>query len=181
MSTTETITLGGGCFWCLDACYRQLKGIVSVESGYAAGQVKNPTYQMICTGNTGHAEVAQVTFDPSIISLQDILRVFFTLHDPTTKDRQGNDVGTQYRSIVLYHSPEQKAMTEQVMEEVVKDQWWANKLVTQVEPFDKNNYWPAEKYHQNYYAQNPSQGYCQFVVAPKVAKIRGKYMKMLVA
>lgn len=178
---TEIITLGGGCFWCLEACYQQLKGITKVESGYAQGQVKNPTYQQVCSGTTGHAEVVQVTFDPSVISRQDILRVFFTLHDPTTKDRQGNDIGTQYRSIVLYHNEEQKAATEEVIAEVVKEQWWANPIVTQVEPYNPDNYYTAEKYHQNYYNQNPDQGYCAFVVAPKVGKIRSKFFKMLVA
>ncbi|GAX81976.1 hypothetical protein CEUSTIGMA_g9404.t1 [Chlamydomonas eustigma] len=177
--TAEVITLGGGCFWCLEACYQQLKGVQAIESGYAAGHVKSPTYKQVCAGDTGHAEVVQVSFDSNIISLADILHVFFTLHDPTTKDRQGNDVGTQYRSIVLYHSDSQKTTVEQVMEEVNAQKWYSAPMVTQVQPYDPNNYYKAEDYHQNYYRQNPNQGYCSMVVGPKVSKIRSNFLSML--
>jgi len=177
--SVEQATLGGGCFWCLEACYQQLKGVSKVESGYAAGDVKNPTYKMVCTGNTGHAEVVQVTFDPSVISFKDLLNVFFTIHDPTTKDRQGNDVGTQYRSIILYHSEEQKAAAQEVMAQVASEGWYPSPLVTQLEQYDPTNYYGAEDYHQNYFNENPTQGYCRAVVHPKVQKFRSKFIKQL--
>ena len=148
--TREVATLGGGCFWCLDAAFRQLEGVEKVESGYAGGQVANPTYRDVCTGTTGHAEVVQVTFDPSVISYRDLLGVFFTIHDPTTKDRQGADVGTQYRSVVLYHTPEQRDAAEQVIEELSRNQLWDDAIVTEVAPLTA--FYPAERYHQDYYA-----------------------------
>ena len=176
--TREVATLGGGCFWCLDAAFQQLEGVEKVESGYAGGQVANPTYRDVCTGATGHAEVVQVTFDPSVISYRDLLGVFFTIHDPTTKDRQGADVGPQYRSIVLYHSPEQRDTAEQVIEELNRNQVWDNAIVTEVAPLTA--FYPAERYHQDYYANNPGQPYCQIVIAPKVAKVRKAYFDRLV-
>lgn len=176
--TREVATLGGGCFWCLDAAFRQLEGVEKVESGYAGGQVANPTYRDVCTGTTGHAEVVQVTFDPSVISYRDLLGVFFTIHDPTTKDRQGADVGPQYRSIVLYHTPEQRDTAEQVIEELNRNEVWDNAIVTEVAALTV--FYPAERYHQDYYANNPGQPYCQIVIAPKVAKVRKAYFDRLV-
>lgn len=176
--TREVATLGGGCFWCLDAAFRQLEGVEKVESGYAGGRVANPTYRDVCTGMTGHAEVVQVTFDPSVISYRDLLGVFFTIHDPTTKDRQGADVGTQYRSVVLYHTPEQRDTAEQVIEELSRNQVWDDAIVTEVAPLTA--FYPAERYHQDYYANNPGQPYCQIVIAPKVAKVRKAYFDRLV-
>lgn len=174
----EVATFGGGCFWCLDAAFRQLEGVEKIESGYAGGQVANPTYRDVCTGTTGHAEVVQVTFDPSVISFRDLLGVFFTIHDPTTRDRQGADVGPQYRSIVLYHSPEQREITGQVIDELERSHVWDNPIVTQIVPVAE--FYPAEQYHQDYYANNPNQPYCQIVVAPKVAKVRKAYFDRLV-
>ena len=176
--TREVATLGGGCFWCLDAAFRQLEGVEKVESGYAGGRVANPTYRDVCTGMTGHAEVVQVTFDPSVISYRDLLGVFFKIHDPTTKDRQGADVGTQYRSVVLYHTPEQRDTAEQVIEELSRNQVWDDAIVTEVAPLTA--FYPAERYHQDYYANNPGQPYCQIVIAPKVAKVRKAYFDRLV-
>lgn len=176
--TREVATLGGGCFWCLDAAFRQLKGVEKVESGYAGGRYVNPTYREVCTGTTGHAEVVQVTFDPAVISFRDLLGVFFTIHDPTTKDRQGADVGPQYRSIVLYHTPEQREVAEQVIDELNRGHVWDNPIVTEVVPM--TTFYPAERYHQDYYANNPNQPYCQIVVAPKVAKVRKAYFDRLV-
>ena len=177
MATHETATLGGGCFWCIDTIFRELKGVERVESGYAGGRMPNPTYRDVCSGMTGHAEVVQVTFDPSVLSFRDLLGVFFTVHDPTTPDRQGADVGTQYRSIVLYHSDEQRDTTKQVIEELSKSKVWDDPIVTQVVPF--TTFYSAEKYHQEYYSQNPNQPYCQIVIAPKVAKFRKKYLDKL--
>ena len=177
MATHEIATLGGGCFWCIDTIFRELKGVEKVESGYAGGRMPNPTYRDVCSGMTGHAEVVQVTFDPSVLSFRDLLGVFFTVHDPTTPDRQGADVGTQYRSIVLYHSHEQRDTTRQVIEELSKNKVWDDPIVTQVVPF--TTFYAAEKYHQEYYSQNPNQPYCQIVIAPKVAKFRKKYLDKL--
>ncbi|HEX8942465.1 MAG TPA: peptide-methionine (S)-S-oxide reductase MsrA [Gemmatimonadaceae bacterium] len=177
MATQEIATLGGGCFWCIDTIFRELKGVERVESGYAGGRMPNPTYRDVCSGMTGHAEVVQVTFDPSVLSFRDLLGVFFTVHDPTTPDRQGADVGTQYRSIVLYHSDEQRDTTKQVIEELSKNKVWDDPIVTQVVPF--TTFYSAEKYHQEYYSQNPNQPYCQIVIAPKVAKFRKKYLDKL--
>jgi peptide-methionine (S)-S-oxide reductase len=169
----ETATLGGGCFWCLEAPFDQLRGVTDVVSGYAGGRVRNPSYREVCSGTTGHAEVVQVTFDPEQISYADILRVFFTLHDPTTLNRQGADVGTQYRSAVFYHTPEQKVAAGEVIREIEAAKLWPNPVVTEVTPFTA--FYPAEDYHQEYYANNPRQPYCQVVIAPKVAKFRKEY------
>jgi peptide-methionine (S)-S-oxide reductase len=178
MSTqTEVATLGGGCFWCLEAVYDQLKGVISVESGYMGGHVVNPTYNAVCTGETGHAEVVQVTFDPSQASFADLLGVFFTIHDPTTLNRQGADVGTQYRSAIFYHSPEQQQAAEAFIAEITAEKLYPSPIVTQVVPAEK--FYIAEAYHQEYFANNPTAGYCQFVVAPKVAKFRKVFYNRL--
>jgi peptide-methionine (S)-S-oxide reductase len=171
----QTATLGGGCFWCLEAVYLGLRGVKRVVSGYAGGRVADPTYEQVCTGRTGHAEVVQVTFDPDEISYEDLLRVFFTIHDPTTKDRQGHDVGPQYRSVVFTHDAAQQAAARRIIAEVAPV--WAAPIVTEVVPLDR--FWPAEEYHQNYFARNPTQGYCQAVVAPKVAKFRKTFADRL--
>jgi peptide-methionine (S)-S-oxide reductase len=171
----EQATLGGGCFWCLEAVYTELRGIERLTSGYAGGTVAFPSYEQVCSGRTGHAEVVQVTFDPNEISYRDILDVFFTIHDPTTLNRQGADVGTQYRSVIFYHSPEQRRTATEVLNEV-KD-LFNDPIVTELQPLDK--FYPAEGYHQDYFARNPNQPYCQFVVAPKVAKARQKFMERL--
>jgi peptide-methionine (S)-S-oxide reductase len=165
---TDIATLGGGCFWCLEAVYQELKGVQHVESGYTGGQVGNPTYEAVCGGTTGHAEVVRLTFDPQVVSYREILEIFFTIHDPTTLNRQGNDVGTQYRSVIYYHSPEQQATAKQVIAEMANV--WDAPIVTELTPAE--TYYKAEDYHQNYFRQNPLQGYCAFVVAPKVAKFR---------
>jgi peptide-methionine (S)-S-oxide reductase len=173
----EVATLGGGCFWCLEPVFDDLRGVVSVESGYAGGHQPNPTYEQVCSGNTGHAEVVQVTFDPGRISYGDLLRVFFSIHDPTTLNRQGADVGTQYRSVVLYHSPEQKKTAEEVIRSLQGQGLWDRPIVTQVVPFE--TFYRAEDYHQEYFANNPTQPYCNIVIAPKVAKFRKQYVEML--
>lgn len=173
----EVATLGGGCFWCLDSIYRQLKGVESVVSGYAGGMRPNPTYREVCGGNTGHAEVVQITFDPSQISYRDLLDVFFTIHDPTTQDRQGGDVGPQYRSIILTHSDEQARTARETIAEVTAEGIWDDPIVTRIEPL--TTFYPAEAYHQDYFANNPNQPYCQVVIAPKVAKFRRKYLEKL--
>ncbi len=175
----EVTTLGGGCFWCLEAVYDQLKGVTDVVSGYAGGHVANPTYKQVCTGTTGHAEVVQITFDNEVISFADLLDVFFTIHDPTTLNRQGNDVGTQYRSVIFYHSEEQKRIAEEKIRQLEAQKLWDAPIVTQVEPID--TFYPAEDYHQEYFANNPNAGYCRVVIAPKVAKFRQKYMERLKA
>lgn len=166
--TTEIATLGGGCFWCLEAVYQELKGVQQVESGYAGGQVANPSYEDVCGGQTGHAEVVRITFDPAIVSYREILEIFFTIHDPTTLNRQGNDCGTQYRSVIYYHTPEQQDTAKHVIAEMANV--WDAPIVTELSPLPA--YYNAEDYHQNYFRQNPLQGYCAFVVAPKVAKFR---------
>ena len=176
-SSSQTAVLGGGCFWCLDAVFRGLDGVSSVESGYAGGAQPNPTYESVCGGRTGHAEVVRVTFDPSVISFRDLLTVFFTIHDPTTKDRQGNDVGTQYRSVIFAQSDAQRATAEAVMGEVSAEGLWPAPLVTELAgaaPFYR-----AEGYHQDYFERNPRQPYCMAVVAPKVAKFRKLYRDRL--
>ncbi|MBS1872588.1 MAG: peptide-methionine (S)-S-oxide reductase MsrA [Acidobacteria bacterium] len=167
----ETATLGGGCFWCLEAVFNELEGVRSVVSGYAGGRRPNPTYQQVCSGATGHAEVVRVVFDAEIVTFRDILEVFFTIHDPTTKDRQGADVGTQYRSVIFYHSEDQRVTAENTMREM--KELWDAPIVTQLEPTPE--FYPAEDYHQEYFATNPGQPYCQLVVAPKVRKFRSKY------
>ncbi|HKN68730.1 MAG TPA: peptide-methionine (S)-S-oxide reductase MsrA [Gemmatimonadaceae bacterium] len=173
----EVATLGGGCFWCLDGIYRQLKGVESVVSGYAGGTKPNPTYREVCGGNTGHAEVVQITFDPSQISYRDLLDVFFTIHDPTTQDRQGGDIGPQYRSIILTHSDEQARIAREAITDVTAEGVWDDPIVTHVQPL--TTFYPAESYHQDYFANNPNQPYCQVVIAPKVAKFRRKYLEKL--
>lgn len=164
----ELATLGSGCFWCTEAVFQQLKGVQSVVSGYSGGQVENPTYEQVTTGRTGHAEVCQIQFDPEQISYEDMLEVFFSTHDPTTLNRQGNDVGTQYRSVIFYHNEEQKKSAERVKKELDESGTWKNPIVTEIIPFDK--FYKAEDYHQNYYRNNPNQGYCRLVIAPKLKK-----------
>jgi peptide-methionine (S)-S-oxide reductase len=173
--TTETVTLGGGCFWCLEAVYNELRGVHGVVSGYAGGHVANPTYEQVCSGRTGHAEVVQVTFDPRTISLREILEVFFTIHDPTTLNRQGADVGTQYRSAIFFQSPAQEQTARQVIAETAS--LWHDPIVTDLVPLDR--FFPAEAYHQRYFERNPYQPYCQVVIAPKVAKARARYLARL--
>lgn len=173
----EVATLGGGCFWCLEAVYDQLRGVTDVFSGYSGGQVPHPSYEQVCGGRTGHAEVVQVTFDPSVVTFRQILEVFFAIHDPTTLNRQGADVGPQYRSAVFYHTPEQKTTSEQVIADLTARKLWDRKVVTEITPLEE--FYPAEAYHQEYFARNPNQGYCQFVVAPKVAKFRKEYLAQL--
>jgi peptide-methionine (S)-S-oxide reductase len=173
----EVATLAGGCFWCLEAVFDDLRGVESVESGYMGGEAANPTYRQVCSGTTGHAEVVQVTFDPQVLSFRELLEVFFTIHDPTTLNRQGADVGTQYRSAIFYHSPEQKEIAERTINELNAEGIWAAPIVTEVTP--AGEFYVAEDYHQEYYAQNASQPYCQMVVAPKVAKFRQKFLGKL--
>lgn len=173
----EVVTLGGGCFWCIEAIFDELAGVERVESGYSGGWVDNPTYQQVCTENTGHAEVVQITFDPKVISLKDILGVFFTVHDPTTQNRQGSDVGTQYRSVIFYRSPVQKAVAEQVIQEIQTAKLWKAPIVTEIIPFKV--FYKAEEYHRNYYELNVEQPYCQLVIAPKMKKFRDHYRDKL--
>jgi peptide-methionine (S)-S-oxide reductase len=173
----EVATLGGGCFWCLEAVYKDLKGVERVVSGYAGGHVDNPTYEQVCGGRTGHAEVVQITFDPAVVTFGDLLDVFFTIHDPTTKDRQGADVGPQYRSIILHHGPEQKAAAERAIADLSEKKIWRAPIVTEVVPLEK--FYPGEAYHQDYFEQNPRQRYCQIVIAPKVAKFRKEHLARL--
>lgn len=173
----QIATLAGGCFWCLEAVFDELNGVASVESGYAGGHVDNPSYKAVCTGMTGHAEVVQVTFDPSVLAFRDILRVFFTIHDPTTMNRQGADVGTQYRSAIFYHDEEQKKVAEEVIAEITAEKLWNNPIVTEVAKFEK--FFVAEDYHQEYFVNNPRQPYCMAVVAPKVTKFRKYFVDRL--
>ena len=173
----EVATLGGGCFWCLEAVYLELRGVEKVVSGYAGGAVPNPSYEQVCTGMTGHAEVVQITFDPQVVTYRELLEIFFTIHDPTTLNRQGMDVGTQYRSVIFYHSPEQMATSTDVIAEISAAEIWPNQIVTEIEPLDV--FYSAEEYHQRYFERNPGQGYCRAVVAPKVAKFRSKYFEKL--
>ena len=172
--TNEVATLGGGCFWCLEAVFLSVEGVTAVESGYAGGQTQRPTYELVCDGDTDHAEVVKVEFDPSRITYREILDIFFAIHDPTQLNRQGNDVGTQYRSVIFTHADAQRETALQAIREVAAEGIYHGQIVTQVLPLD-GNYWPAEAYHQNYFAQHPSQGYCSVVVAPKVAKFRQKF------
>ena len=173
----QVATLAGGCFWCLEAVYDRLEGVLSVESGYMGGHTANPSYKRVCDGDTGHAEVVQVTFDPSVMSFRELLEVFFSIHDPTTLNRQGNDVGTQYRSAIFYHFPEQKAEAEQMIRQLDQEKAFPDRIVTEVTA--AQDFYIAEGYHQEYFANNPGQPYCQFVVAPKVAKFRQKWAKRL--
>ena len=177
MSDLQKATLAGGCFWCLEAVFDDLKGVVSVESGYAGGHVVNPSYKDVCTGMTGHAEVVQVTFDPSVLDYADLLRVFFIIHDPTTLNRQGGDVGTQYRSVIFTHDEAQRAAAEAVIREISESKLWTNPLVTEVTPLDK--FYMAEDYHQEYFANNSNQPYCRVVIEPKVAKFRKHFVERL--
>jgi peptide-methionine (S)-S-oxide reductase len=173
----ETATLAAGCFWCIEAVFDDLKGVENVVSGYSGGHTENPTYREVCDETTGHAEVAQIKFDPKVISFKDLLRVFFSVHDPTTLNRQGNDVGTQYRSAIFYHNDEQKRDAEEVIKEITDEGIYDNPIVTEVTPLEK--FWPAENYHQEYFANNPNQPYCTAVVAPKVRKFRAKFADLL--
>jgi peptide-methionine (S)-S-oxide reductase len=173
----ELATLGGGCFWCLEAVYKELRGVERVVSGYAGGRVADPSYEQVCSGSTGHAEVVQITYDPRAVSFRELLEVFFTIHDPTTLNRQGADVGTQYRSAVFYHTPEQREEAERVIAELTAEGVWPSPIVTEVVPLEK--FYPAEDYHQDYFARNPFQGYCRMVVAPKVAKFRKQFIDRL--
>ena len=177
MTGTETITLAGGCFWCLEAVYLQVRGVLSVESGYSNGHAERPSYEQVCQGVTGHAEVVKLAFDPSQVSLRELLEVFFAIHDPTTLNRQGNDVGTQYRSGIYTQTPEQAELARAVIAEV--NAATGNRVVTELEPL--SSYWPAEAYHQNYFAQHPGQGYCALVVAPKVEKFRKTFRRLMKA
>lgn len=170
-------TLGGGCFWCLEAVYQQLEGVERVVSGYAGGHVANPTYEQVCGKKTGHAEVVQVTFDPSRVSYRDVLEVFFSIHDPTTKDRQGNDVGPQYRSVIFYHDEEQRTTAEALIAELTAEHAFDAPIVTEIKALDR--FYIAEQYHQNYYAQNSSQSYCSYVISPKLTKFRSKFAERL--
>lgn len=179
MAKQETTILGGGCFWCLEAVFDRMAGVQSVESGYMGGHVDNPTYRQVCSGDTGHVEVVRVTFDPDEMSFRDLLEVFFAIHDPTTLNQQGNDVGTQYRSVIFYTSEEQRASAEQMIGELNAAHTWLNPIVTTVEPAKK--FFIAEDYHQEYYANNSSQPYCQFVVAPKVKKFQQKFAEKVKA
>lgn len=174
---TEVATLAGGCFWCLEAVFDELDGVQEVVSGYAGGHVDRPSYEQVCSGTTGHAEVVQVTFDASRISFRDVLHVFFSIHDPTTLNRQGEDVGTQYRSAIFYHSPEQRETAEQVIAELSTEGLWSRPIVTEVAPL--GGFFPAEAYHQQYFENNPWQPYCRIVVAPKVAKFRKEHLARL--
>lgn len=173
----EVATLAGGCFWCLEAVFDQLEGVEDVVSGYAGGHVPNPSYKHVCTGETGHAEVVQVTLNPNVIAYRDLLKVFFAIHDPTTLNRQGGDVGTQYRSAIFTHSDEQERIAEEVMAEFSDAGLWDDPIVTEVVPFE--TFYPAEDYHQEYFARNPVQPYCQMVIAPKVAKFRKQFLDRL--
>jgi peptide-methionine (S)-S-oxide reductase len=174
---TELATLAGGCFWCLEAVYDNLRGVESVESGYMGGPGSNPSYEAVCSGTTGHAEVVQIRFDPKVVSFGELLEVFFVIHDPTTLNRQGNDRGTQYRSAIFYHSQEQKRVADEVIAQMTRDKVWPSPIVTEVTPAEV--FWMAESYHQEYYARNPGQGYCMFVVEPKVQKFRKHFMEKL--
>lgn len=177
LGAREQVTLGGGCFWCLEAAYSELEGVERAVSGYAGGHVANPSYEQVCDGQTGHAEVVQITYDPTTISFQDLLNVFFVIHDPTTPNRQGHDIGTQYRSVVFYQRPEQQALTEQTIAQLEQQQLWGAPIVTQVRPL--GIFFPAEAYHQDYFKNHPEQLYCQVVVAPKVAKMRKQFYSKL--
>jgi peptide-methionine (S)-S-oxide reductase len=176
-ATTQAAVLGGGCFWCLEAVFDRLRGVQAVESGYEGGRSANPSYAEVCNGDTGHAEVVRITFDPDALSSRDLLKAFFAIHDPTTKDRQGNDLGTQYRSVIFCQTPEQRAEAEVVIAELDRAKLWDDPIVTEIA--DAATFYPAEAYHQRYFERNASQPYCQFVVAPKVAKFRKEFVERL--
>ncbi len=173
----ELATLGGGCFWCTEAVFSELSGVLSVLPGYAGGTVAHPSYEQVCTGRTGHAEVVQVSFDPRVLSYRDLLTIFMTTHDPTTPNRQGNDVGTQYRSVIFFHTPEQRATAEAVIAELGAEKLWKRPIVTELAPFTE--FYPAEEYHRDYFRRNPGSGYCRAIIAPKVAKFRKEYASRL--
>ena len=173
----ETITLGGGCFWCTEAVFERVRGVTQVQSGYCNGAVLQPSYEQVCTGRTGHNEVVRLTFDPAVINVQQLLEIFFAIHDPTTLNRQGNDVGTQYRSGIYFHTPEQQQVAQAMLEQLAQDRVFDAPLTTELLP--EQNFWPAEDYHGQYYARNPSQGYCAAVVGPKVAKFRQTFTQFL--
>jgi len=173
--SVETITLGGGCFWCTEAVFVQVRGVVDVESGYSNGQVRQPSYEAVCTGTTGHNEVVKLVYDPADISTREVLEIFFVIHDPTTLNRQGNDAGTQYRSGIYFSTPEQEAVAQEVIAEMTASGVYDRPIVTEVVPLD--NYWPAEDYHQDFFERNPHQGYCMAVAAPKVAKFRKTFAR----
>ncbi|MGP8072372.1 MAG: peptide-methionine (S)-S-oxide reductase MsrA [Thermoplasmata archaeon] len=176
-SISSVATVGGGCFWCTEAVFSELKGVLRVTPGYAGGAAPNPTYEQVCGGRTGHAEVVQITFDPTILPYRDLLTIFMTTHDPTTKNRQGADVGSQYRSIILYQNEAQRGIAEEVVRSLDSQKLWRAKIVTELVPLVA--FYPAEEYHHNYFAKNPAQAYCQFVIAPKVAKLRKQYTDRL--
>lgn len=176
-NSIETTTLGGGCFWCLEAVYEQIKGVEQVISGYSGGHVPKPSYEHVSTGTTGHAEVVQINYDSQVISFWEILEVFFSIHNPTTPNRQGADVGPQYRSIILYHNEEQRQTAEKIINELEDSEIWQDPIVTEVEPFE--TFYGAEDYHQEYYRRNPNQPYCQVVISPKVAKFRQRFLDKL--
>lgn len=173
----EVATLGGGCFWCTEAVFSLVKGVEKVESGYSGGKLENPTYEQVSTGTTGHAEVIQITFDPDTISFKGILEIFFSTHDPTSLNRQGNDIGTQYRSIIIYHNDQQKTTAEQVIKELTNAKAWNKPIVTQLEPFKA--FYKAEDYHQEYFKRHPERTYCSLVIAPKIAKLQELYLSKL--
>ncbi|MGD2066378.1 MAG: peptide-methionine (S)-S-oxide reductase MsrA [Candidatus Bathyarchaeota archaeon] len=176
-NNVEVVTLGGGCFWCIEAAFQEIRGVINVESGYTGGTTASPTYEQVCTGTTGHVEVVQVTFDPNTVSFKEILEIFFTAHDPTTRNKQGADVGTQYRSAIFYHNETQKKIAEQVIEELDAKKVWDNSIVTKVEPLTK--FYKAENYHMKYFDRHPEAPYCRIVIAPKIAKLRKKYREKL--
>ena len=177
MANIQHATLAGGCFWCIESAFNSVAGVISAFSGYAGGQVENPSYEQVCEGTTGHAEVVRINFDADIISYRDILEVFFALHNPTQINRQGNDVGTQYRSEIFYHDNEQKKIAEQIIDEIELEEIWSNPVVTEITPL--NNYYQAEDYHQDYFTNNPQNQYCNMVVAPKLAKFKKKFASVL--
>ena len=177
MPSSQSATLAGGCFWCLEAVFEELRGVERVESGYAGGTVPNPSYEAVCSGTTGHAEVVQITFDPDIVSFRDLLDVFFVIHDPTTANRQGGDVGSQYRSVIFFHDEPQRIAAEEAIAQLAASQVYDDPIVTEVVPLDV--FYPAEEYHRDYYRRNPGQGYCQVVIAPKVAKARERFVAKL--
>jgi len=173
----ETLTLAGGCFWCTEAIFHKLKGVEKVVAGYNGGQTPNPTYEQVCTGTTGHAEAIQITFNPTVISCEQLLEVFFKLHDPTSVNRQGNDIGTQYRSAIFYHSPKQKAAAEKVIQQITHEHWYPGKIVTELVPFTV--FYPAENYHQDYYTKNSYEPYCQLIIDPKITKLYKNFPEII--
>ncbi|MEP1552790.1 MAG: peptide-methionine (S)-S-oxide reductase MsrA [Paraglaciecola sp.] len=177
MATIQTATLGGGCFWCIESAFNSVSGVVSAYAGYAGGQLDNPTYEQVCSGSTGHAEVVQVNFDADLITYRDILEIFFALHNPTQLNRQGNDVGTQYRSAIYYHDESQKIIASDILQEITEEKIWPDPIVTELT--EVNNYYQAEDYHQDYFSNNPQNQYCNMVVAPKLAKFKKKFASKL--